>query len=339
VRVLRIYPTANDLRHRRRELALQRLGVEIAVVAPYAYGCDWAPTPIEPELPHWRSRLVAKDSIALHLWDPRALRRAVRDFQPDVVDVHEECYFPAGAQAVKAAGGRPVTMFAAQNIPKRYPLPIRILRRRVFGRVAAFYPCSSEAVDVLREWGYRGRTEVIPYGVEDELFEVRPTGDRVGFLGRLAPEKGVLDLLGFGRRLLCVGSGPLADGVRASGGEVVLARTPEELAAQLERMAVVVMPSRTVANWKEQFGRVAVEAMAAGVPVVAYDSGSLPEVIDDAGVLVREGDRKALVRAVQDVLDSPDGLGERGRARAEALFRWDAVARRMASLYEEALAA
>jgi glycosyltransferase involved in cell wall biosynthesis len=339
MRVLRIYPTANDLRHRRRELALRRLGVEIALVAPYEYGCDWAPTPIEAELPHWRSRLAKKNSIALHLWDPRALRRAVRDFEPDLVDVHEECYFPAAAQAVRAAGGRPVTMFAAQNIPKRYPLPIRLLRDRVFARVAAFYPCSREAVDVLRRWGYRGRAEVIPYGVEDELFEVRRTGDRVGFVGRLAPEKGVPDLLGFGRRLLCVGGGPLEGEVRAAGAEVVLAQTPEELAAQLERMAVMVMPSRTVANWKEQFGRVAVEAMAAGVPVVAYDSGSIPEVLGDTGVLVPEGDREELVRAVESVLDSPDGPGERGRDRARALYRWDAVALRMAALYEEALAA
>jgi len=339
VKVLRIYPTANDLRHRRRELALRRLGVEIAVVAPYAYGCDWAPTPIEPELPHWRSRLVRKNSIPLHLWDPRALRRAVLEFEPDVVDVHEECYFPAGAQAVKAAAGRPVTMFAAQNIAKRYPLPIRRLRDWVFPRVAGFYPCSSEAVDVLRQWGYRGRAEVIPYGVEDELFEVRPHSERIGFVGRLAAEKGVRELLPFGRRLLCVGAGPLSDEVRAAGAEVTVARTPRELADQLERMAVLVMPSRTLANWKEQFGRTAVEAMAAGVPVVAYDSGSLPEVIGDAGVLVREGDTDRLVQAVESVVEAPDGLGERGRARARTLYTWDAVARRMSALYEEVLAA
>jgi glycosyltransferase involved in cell wall biosynthesis len=339
VRVLRVYPTANDLRHRRRELALRRAGVEIGLVAPHAYGCDWAPTPIEPELRHWRSRLVAKNSIPFHLWDPRALRRAIREFEPDLVDVHEECYFPAGAQVVSAAGDRPVTMFAAQNIPKRYPLPIRRLRDWVLGRVAAFYPCSSEAADVLEEWGYRGRLEVVPYGVEDELFEVRPRGERIGFVGRLAPEKGVAELLSFGSRLLCVGNGELRDQVRAAGAEVAVARTPDELAGQLERMAVLVMPSRTRPNWKEQFGRTAVEAMAAGVPVVAYDSGSLPEVIGDAGVIVPEGDHGALVRAVEAVVAAPEELGERGRARAYARYRWQCVAEQMRSLYDEAVAA
>lgn len=339
MRVLRIYPTANDRRHRARDLALRRLGIDVGLVAPFAYGVDWAPVPIEPELPHWRSRLLNKNSIPFHLWDPRALRRAIQEFEPDVVDVHEECYFPGGAQAVGAARDRPVTMFAAQNIPKRYPAPIRRLRQRVFRRVGAFYPCSTEAARVLATWGYRGRLQVIPYGVEDELFEVRPAGDRVGFVGSLVPQKGIADLLSFGRRLLCVGSGPLADDVRAVGGEVVAARSFEELAGQLERMAVLAMPSRTLPHLKEQFGRSAVEAMAAGVPVVAYDSGALSEVIGDAGVLVPESDRDALVQAIKRQLDHPDGLGERGRARAWERYRWRTVAEQMVGVYREAIRA
>lgn len=339
MRVLRIYPTANDIRHRRRDLALRELGVEVGLVAPHAYAHDWAVTPIEPELRHWRSALVKGDSIPLHLWDPRALGRAVREFRPDLVDVHEECYFPAGAQSVRAAGGRPVTMFAAQNIAKGHPLPIRRLRRWVFDRTAAFYPCSTGAADVLRGWGYSGRLAVIPYGVEDELFDVRACGERVGFVGRLTPEKGVRDLLGFGRALLCVGAGPLEGEVRAAGGEIAVARSVDELARQLARMAVLVMPSRTGAGWKEQFGRAAAEAMAAGVPVVAYDSGSLPEVVGDAGVLVPEGDRARLRRAVEAARTVRDELGARGRARAWRSFRWAAVAERQASLYREAIAA
>jgi hypothetical protein len=101
VRVLRIYPMANDARFRRRDLALRRLGVEVGLVVPDAYGADSSASPVEPELPHWRSRLINRSSIPLHLWDQRLLRRAVREFEPDVVDVHEDPYFPA------AAGARP----------------------------------------------------------------------------------------------------------------------------------------------------------------------------------------------------------------------------------------
>lgn len=311
----------------------------MGLVAPFRYGIDWAPTPIEPELPHWRSRLLNRNSIPLHLWDPRALRRAVREFEPDLIDIHEEPYFPAAAEAVAAAAGRPVVMQTCQNIRKDLPVPIRASRSWVFGRVRAFYPCSTEAAGVLRTWGYPGAVQVIPYGVEDELFDVKPSGERVGFVGRLTAEKGVRDLYGFGSRLLCVGSGPLAAEARAAGAEVTVARSTEELARQLGRMGVLAMPSRTTPGWKEQFGRTAAEAMAAGVPVVAYDSGSLPEVVGGAGRLVREGDVRRLRETLDAVLADPDGLGESGRTRARKLFRWETVAARMIELYRAALAA
>jgi glycosyltransferase involved in cell wall biosynthesis len=148
----------------------------------------------------------------------------------------------------------------------------------------------------------------------------------------------VRDLLGFGERLLCIGGGPLEGEVRAAGARIEVAHTLEDLAATFERMAVLAIPSLTTPAWKEQFGRVAVEAMAAGLPVVAYDSGALPEVIGSAGRLAREGDRDALVREIERLLDHPDGLGERGRARAWQHYRWSTVAEQMAGMYQEALA-
>jgi glycosyltransferase involved in cell wall biosynthesis len=328
---------ANDARFRRRDHALRRRGVEVGLVLPDRYGPDRSRSPVEPELPHWRSRLANRNSIPLHLWDPRVLRRAVREFRPDLVDVHEDPYFPAAAQAVAAAGGTPAVTFAAQNISKRYPAPVRALRGWVLRRAAGAYPCTTEAGALLRAWGFRGPLSVIPYGVDDPLFDVRPTGDRVGFVGRVEEDKGVRDLLPLGSRLLCVGDGPLAAEARAAGAEVVAARTVGELAGQLGRMAVLAVPSRRTARTKEQFGRMAVEAMAAGVPVVAYDTGALPEVVGDAGIVVREGDREALLAAVRRVLDAPGDLAERGRRRAAERFTWDAVAMRMIELYERCL--
>jgi glycosyltransferase involved in cell wall biosynthesis len=85
------------------------------------------------------------------------------------------------------------------------------------------------------------------------------------------------------------------------------------------------LPSR-----HETFGFAFVEAMAAGLPVVALDAGAAPEVVGDAGVLVRAGDPIALAEAIAEILDSPSlarRLGEKGRARSAA-FDWPTTARR-----------
>src|SRR5207245_2798836 len=92
---------------------------------------------------------------------------------------------------------------------------------------------------------------------------------------------------------------------------------------------VLAVPSLTTPTWIEQFGRVAVEAMATGIPVVASDSGSLPEVIGDGGLLVPPGDPRALAAALDRLAGDPAErarLGKAARSRAEH-YSWDAIAR------------
>jgi glycosyltransferase involved in cell wall biosynthesis len=97
---------------------------------------------------------------------------------------------------------------------------------------------------------------------------------------------------------------------------------------QLAKMDTLVLPSRTEVFWKEQFGRVLVEAMACGVPVVGSDSGEIPHVIADAGIVVPEGDPHALALALLR-LRGDEGLRRsfiaKGHARVERLYSIDAV--------------
>lgn len=337
-RVLRINPVGNDLRHRQRELALIDAGCDLGMVVPdRPYAAEWLRSEIGPEIPHWRSPLRNSGSLPFHLWSTRAIRRAIEEFRPDLIDVHEDPFYPAAAQAVFAARGHSIVLHADQNLPKRYPPPFSTLRSWVFRRVTAIYPSSTEGGDVLRHWGYRGTIRPIPYGVDTELFDAHPTGDRVGFVGRFVESKGILDLLPLGARLLCIGSGPLEPVVRDAGAEVRRVSTVFELRSALEEMGVLAMPSLTTRRWKEQFGRSAAEAMAAGLPVVAYASGALPEVIGDVGVLVPEGDGSALRAAIEDVLVDRTRLGSAARERARAHYAWPVVARQMIELYAEAL--
>jgi glycosyltransferase involved in cell wall biosynthesis len=104
---------------------------------------------------------------------------------------------------------------------------------------------------------------------------------------------------------------------------------------------VFVLPSRTLPNWKEQFGRVLIEAMACAVPVVGSDSGEIPHVIGDGGLIFPEDDVEALHACLQQLAVDPaarEGLGAVGRARVLANFTMRAVAVQTVDLYHNLLA-
>ncbi len=98
---------------------------------------------------------------------------------------------------------------------------------------------------------------------------------------------------------------------------------------------MLAVPSLPMPGWREQFGRVVVEAQASGIPVVASASGALPDVVGDHGLLVPPGDPPALHRALSRFLDEP-GLWERIRASgigAAGAFSWESVASAQLALY------
>ena len=108
-----------------------------------------------------------------------------------------------------------------------------------------------------------------------------------------------------------------------------------ELSAVLLDAAVLAYPSRY-----EGFGYPPLQAMAAGVPVVATAAGSIPEVVGEAALVVAPGDSDALAQALASVLDDrdlSDRLGGAGRERA-GTFSWNACARGMSELYRDAAA-
>lgn len=91
----------------------------------------------------------------------------------------------------------------------------------------------------------------------------------------------------------------------------------------------------------EGFGFPAGEALACGVPVIATDGGSLPEVVGDAGIIVPAKDPQALAHAIAELIDNPERraeLGKRGRKRIEQHFLWSRAAGDVVAVYREAIA-
>jgi glycosyltransferase involved in cell wall biosynthesis len=286
----------------------------------------------------------------------------------DLVHCWEEPYVAAAAQVARATPPRVPLVYATfQNIDKKYPPPFAWIERYALGRADGMIAYGETSRAVLEARGWSGRTCTIPPGVDVDHFKPDPAArDRVrealgwpadgvpvvGFVGRFVPEKGIrqltaaLDRVSRPWRALVLGSGPL-DGeirawARAYGDRVRIqaAVAHEDVPSYLNAMDVLCAPSQTTPKWREQFGRMLIEAFACGVPIIASDSGEIPQVVADAGVVVPESDGAAWVRAIEATLDDRQrraDLARRGRDRALAVYAWPIVARRHLDFFAELL--
>jgi len=301
------------------------------------------------------------------------LGRALRELQPDIFDCYEEPFSLAMGQALalraRHAPRARLLFYSAQNIHKRYPPPFCLFEQWAFRTAAAAYVCSSGAGAVLRAKGYRGDLRLIPLGVDPAVFAPRPPAERlplcaalgldparpvIGYLGRLHPEKGIRVLLEAvaglpGAQLALLGDGPQRAALAAAAAAGGLAGRVHFFGAvprpDLPRYLVccdaLAVPSLTTPTWKEQFGRIIVEAALCGVPVVGSSSGSIPELIGETGIVVPEGDAAALRAALTGLLADPvraRALAAAARTRALTGFTWERVAAQRLALYREVLA-
>jgi glycosyltransferase involved in cell wall biosynthesis len=297
-------------------------------------------------------------SYHLHYY-PR-LGRLLRALRPQVVHLDEEPYNLAtfhGMWLARRLGCRTL-WFSWQNLLRRYPPPFSLFERYCLRHADAAIAGSHTAAQVWRAKGYRGPLSVIPqFGVDPLIFAPAERGEPhtgfvVGFAGRLVEEKGA-DLLltaaaGLaGVHILLLGSGPqrpfLESLVRqlgltervTFGGTLPSTRMPEFYRG----LDALVLPSRSRPNWTEQFGRVLVEAMACGIPVVGADCGEIPHVIGDAGLLFPEGDAAALRDCLARLMADPAlraDLSRRGRERVLAHFTQTQVAAATVEVYRRA---
>jgi len=290
----------------------------------------------------------------------RTLTFGLPSIRPHIIHAEEE---PDSLSALQIALAR--RLFAPQaklilhtwqnvNRPKRWY--VRLVTRFSLREADAILCANSEGMQVLREMGYPGPTAVIPpIGVDTRVFQPleRQPSDAfvVAYAGRFVPEKGLDTLmeamarLGPGVELWLIGNGPyrpaleaLSRGLGIEGWVRWLEPVPPERMPEfLAQVDVVVLPSRTTRVWKEQFGRILVEAMACKVLVVGSDSGAIPEVVGDAGLIFPEGDAAALAECLNRLRQSPElraQFAERGLIRVQ-LYAQERIADLTAAFYQQ----
>ena len=228
--------------------------------------------------------------------------------------------------------------------PYRLPGP---LEARAYHMAALVLAVSQSTADAVRAMGVpASRIGVLPPGVE--LPDIDGTSREPGrllFVGRLERDKGVLDAVEVMRALVrsrpgthgvIIGAGSMAGKVQARiAGDPAIEyagmAAPAVVRREYARAALLLMPSRY-----EGLGLVALEAQAAGTPVVGYDVDGLRHAAPDGGVLVPVGDVGRLLAAAEALLDDParrDRLGASGRDFVSRQHSWERMAARLQEVY------
>lgn len=293
-------------------------GWQVTLAIPEDWKDEFGNTLNQPPLTDLAERthkipVLANGNIILHFYR-KNWGRFLREGQFDAIYLNHEPYALATAQVCWAnlRQNKPVPFgfYSCQNINKKYPPPFRQMERMVYDHSQFAFPITKAVTDVLRAKDYRGiATEcALPVDVEtcrprgraaDEELIPRKSGEVViGYVGRIIEAKGfrtlakaLAQISELPWKLVIVGAGDFEEefkqSLRADGlidrvvftGYIPHTEAPKYLSA----FDVLVLPSETQPNWKEQFGRVITESLACGTPVVGSDSGEIPNLIRSSG--------------------------------------------------------
>ena len=305
-----------------------------------------------------------------------SLRRALAGWKPELIFLDEEPWSLAALQTFFEFPQAKILFFSKENLPKAIPWPFSSLEHWVYRRAAGAFVVSDEVEHVLRGKGFRGNVQRLHHSYDPALFKPRSDAEKqrirdefgipndavvIGYFGRLTAEKGLPDLASALPLLLreadlrpwfflCVGNGPAeAETKRALAAlpsnryRMLGALSHDRVGSLLAAVDVLVLPSRTTRRWKEQFGRILVEAMACGAAVVGSDSGEIPHLIgrSGGGLVFREGRAVELASCLVRLLREPTLLAKhrtQGQDYVERTLTHERVARALAEKLRASLA-
>lgn len=277
----------------------------------------------------------------------QGLRQIIRQVRPEVILSFID---QANVVALLAARGLGIPVVISERADPRFHQIGRSwqwLRRRVYREAAALVVLSPEVAEWFTPLVARKRIVVIPNAISAPSDVAQRREPIVLAVGRLSPEKGFDRLIEVARslhergtlrdwRFVIVGEGPARAALAQQASElpagtVEFAGWVADPAPWYARAGMFVLPSRY-----EGFPNVLLEAMAAGVPAVAFENSGTRQIIRDAGegLLVPEGDVAAMGEAVERLILDEDArrkLGVAGKGvvsrfgEPEIYARWDRV--------------
>ena len=302
----------------------------------------------------------------------------LRQFKPNIIQVEQGSKALAYAEFItlnklldlKAKN----VFFTWWNLPYNLKFPISLLESYNLNNTDGIVVGNKDGVEILRERGYKGPMVIMPQlGVDESLFKPQSQPELakelgiaesdfvVGFVGRFVEEKGLLTLVealaGLSDKpwkLLLLGRGPLQSSLLEIAEKkgikdklILVESVPHDRVYQyINLMHTLVLPSQTTyqfktltaAGWKEQFGHVLIEAMACKVPVIGSDSGEIPNVIGEAGLVFPEGNISELRECLSQLMENSqlrDKLANLGYEKAMKQYTNKALAKQLLDFYKQ----
>jgi glycosyltransferase involved in cell wall biosynthesis len=301
------------------------------------------------------------------------LNRRLKTF--DIVHASDVCYYYTYQVAkLKKKYGYKLVLTAAENVPFLFgknPFSRKRIEK-IIQSVDMFLPLTQRAAEVFILMGVSSdRIKVIPFGIDttrfyhsehtgefyNDKFDIPGEDLVVLYIGRLSKYKGLFELVYAAKRILededikdrnikfvLVGDGPLKNKIKAllrhlkidDNFRIIGGIDYSEIPKIHNIADIFVLPSIVSSRWQEQFGMVLIESMACAKPVVSTLSGSIPEVVGEAGLLVQPSDHFSLYQALKKLILDESlriKLGELGRKRVMENFDSKLVAEKIKGVY------
>ncbi|MEB3217834.1 MAG: hormogonium polysaccharide biosynthesis glycosyltransferase HpsO [Nostocales cyanobacterium 94392] len=302
----------------------------------------------------------------------------LQEFRPNIIHVEQGSRGLAYAEMItlnRLLGLKAKNVFFTWwNLPYDLKFPVSVLENYNLNNSHGIISGNQDGAEILRDRGYQGLIKVMPQlGVDETLFTpksqpelaskvgIEPNEFVIGFVGRFVPEKGIMTLLDAlvnikdkSWKLLLLGRGELKEQIIQKTAEngiqdrikLVESVPHNQVADYINLMSTLVLPSETTykfktltsVGWKEQFGHVIIEAMACKVTVIGSNSGEIPHVIGEAGLIFPEGNVKELANCLQQLIDNPnltENIGQMGYTKAMAQYTNTALAKQQLEFYQE----
>ncbi|NEQ21126.1 MAG: glycosyltransferase family 4 protein [Microcoleus sp. SIO2G3] len=351
--------------------AIARLGAEVAIVVPRRWRPGGAQAGIVETKPRQAEnlRIIPVSNFSQNhqglLTFGAEIIPLLQQFHPQIIQVEQGTKSIAYAQLITLNRLLKLqaknVFFTWWNLPYTLKFPLAQLEaynlRSTHGAIAG----NRDGAEILQQRGYAGAIAIIPQlGVDEQQFRPQPQPELaaqiglnssdfvIGFVGRFVAEKGLKTLVAALKsidsswKLLLVGRGSLLPFLQAEIGDrlIHIESIPHtDVPRYLNLMNVLVLPSETASNWKEQFGHVLIEAMACQIPVIGSDSGEIPQVIGDAGLIFPEGNvaelRDRLLQMMQPHRAAE--FAKRGFDRVHKLYTNSVLAQQQLAFYQQLL--